>query len=195
MAADGLFDRRSVLDSAQRLVQQNKVPQAIEAYEQLVRHDPSDWSSANTLGDLLVRARLVDQAIREYLRIADYLAGAGFLARAGAIYKKVLRLDPQHVDALRQTESVHLQRFAKPGGQAQQVQEPVRVDPEPPAMNPAPAEPMRLSFEPTSQTESVAVAEVDSGPAPASPSAAVVTENDQRQDCAWSLDQPDPSPA
>ena len=95
---------------------EGKVPQAIEAYAQVVRHDPADWSSGNTLGDLLVRAGLTQQAIREYTRVADDLAKAGFLARAAAIYKKVLRLNPKHEDALRETESLQVQRLAQASG-------------------------------------------------------------------------------
>lgn len=195
--ADGRFDRRAVLENAQRLAQQNKVSQAIEAYEQLVRHDPSDWSSANTLGDLLVRARLVDQAIGEYVRIAHYLVSTGFLARAGAIYRKVLRLDPKHADALRQTESLNIQRFAKPGDTPRRALEPLdRLEPVPaPAVNPALAEPMRSALEPTSQTESVNAAAVAPAPTPATPSGAMAPESDSGRDCTWSWDQPDPSPA
>lgn len=154
-ATDGRFDRRSALDKAQSLMQQGKVPQAIEAYEQVVRHDPTDWSSANTLGDLLVRAGLGQQAIREYTRIADDLAKAGFLARAGAIYKKVLRLNPEHVDALRETESLQVQRFAQVSGPSRQPAN--QVSPEPaPSSAPSPLpEPARLAFEATSQTEAI----------------------------------------
>ena len=173
LARGGRFDRRAALDNAQRLVQQNKLSQAIDAYEQLTRQDPSDWTSANTLGDLLVRAHRADQAIREYLRVAQCLTSTGFLARAGAIYQKVLRLDPTHAEALRQMESLNIQRFAKPGDQANRVPEAqVRVDPEP-----------------------IAVAAIEPAPTADTPSAATVTERDGGLDCTWSLDQPDPSPA
>ena len=173
LAAYGRFDRRAALYNAQRLVQQNKLSPAIEAYERLTRQDPSDWASANTLGDLLVRAHRADQAIREYLRVAHYLTSTGFLARAGAIYRKVLRLDPTHVEALRETESLNIQRFAKPGDQARRVEEAqVRVDPPP-----------------------VAVAGVDHPATPETTPASTTAERDDRHDCTWSLDQPDPSPA
>jgi len=173
LAGDGRFDRRAALDNAQRLVQQNKLSPAIEAYERLTRQEPSDWASANTLGDLLVRARRTDQAIREYLRVAHCLTTMGFHARAGAIYKKVLRLDPTHVEALRETESLNIQRFTKPGDQAKRVGETqVQVDPAP-----------------------VAAAVVDHPATPETPPASKTAERDDRQDCTWSLDQPDPSPA
>ena len=173
LAADGRFDRRAALDNAQRLVQQNKLSPAIEAYERLTRQDPSDWASANTLGDLLVRAHRADQAIREYLRVAHYLTSTGFLARAGAIYQKVLRLDPTHVEALRETESLNIQRFTKPGDQAKRVGDAqVHVDPAP-----------------------VAAAVVDHPATPETPPASTIGERDKTHDCTWSLDQPDPSPA
>lgn len=154
-AADGRFDRRSVLDNAQRLVQQGKVAQAIDAYEQVVRHDPSDWGSANMLGDLLVRAGHSERAIREYVRIADDLANAGFAARAGAIYKKVLRLNPQHAEALRQTESLQVQRLWKAGAPIRPVEEQQVQHEAAPAANAPHPEPVRLIFEATSQTDAI----------------------------------------
>jgi tetratricopeptide (TPR) repeat protein len=111
--AANVFNRRAVLDRAQLLVQRNKLPMAIEAYEQLVQHNPADWNSANTLGDLLVRTGLVERAIREYVRTAEHLASSGFLARASAIYQKLLRLDPGHPEALRHVEALNIERFAK----------------------------------------------------------------------------------
>jgi len=192
MATDGRFDRRALLANAQRLVQQNKVPQAIQAYEQLVQHDPGDWTSANTLGDLLVRARLVDQATREYIRIAHYLVSTGFLARAGAIYKKVLRLDPRHAVALRQTEYLNIQRLVKPAHPSHGLTEAVvRVNPEP---LPALAEPTHPALEPV-PPEPVKATAVDPAPTPATPSAAKVSEPDAALGSTWSWDQPDPSPA
>lgn len=109
----GPFDRRAVLEDARRLVQQNKIPLAIEAYEQVVHHDPDDWTSRNALGDLLVKARLVDQASDEFIRAAEVLVKAGFLARAAGFYKKVLRLDPGHAEALRRADALQALRFEK----------------------------------------------------------------------------------
>ena len=170
-AADGRFDRRTALDNAQRLAQQNKLSQAIEAYEQVTRQDPGDWASANTFGDLLVRANRTDQAIREYLRVARHQTDAGFVARAGAIYKKVLRLDPTHVEALRETESLNIQRFAKAGDPAKRaVEEQAQID----------------------QKAAAAIVH------PATPEPALASTMDvpgDRHDCTWSLDEPDPSPA
>ena len=149
------FDRRLALDKAQILMQQGKVPQAIEAYTQVVRHNPADWSSANTLGDLFVRAGLTQQAIHEYTRIADDLAKAGFFARAGAIYKKVLRLNPKHVDALRETESLQVQRFAPAGGSSRQSPAQAPSEPGSPTATDSLAEPVPLAFEATSPTDAI----------------------------------------
>jgi tetratricopeptide (TPR) repeat protein len=171
LGADGRFDRRTALDNAQRLVQQNKLSRAIGAYEQLTREDPRDWASANTFGDLLVRANRTDQAILEYLRVAHHLTDAGFLARAGAIYKKVLRLEPAHVEALRGTESLNIQRFATPGDPAKRGGEgQVRVDPAP-----------------------AAAASVVHPMTPETTGTSTHAECDDRPDRTWSLDQPDPS--
>ena len=168
-ATDGRFDRRTALDKAHRLAQQNKLSQAIEAYEQVTRHDPTDWASANTFGDLLVRANRTDQAICEYLRVARHQTAAGFFARAGAIYKKVLRLDPTHVEALGEAESLNPRRFTTPG------------------------DPAKRGGEEQAQVDQKAAAAVVHPATPEAALASTIPVPDDRRDCTWSLDQPDPA--
>lgn len=96
------FDRAAALRNAGNLLRQRKVEAAIEEYLRIVEHDPRDWSTANTLGDLYVRADRRDKAIEQFTRIADTFLADGFLSRAWAVYKKVLKLDPDHEHALLQ---------------------------------------------------------------------------------------------
>ena len=49
---------------------------------------------------LYVRAGRVDKAVEQYTRIADSLNEEGFLPKAGALYKKVLKIKPDHEHAL-----------------------------------------------------------------------------------------------
>lgn len=94
------IDRAAILKNAEKLLRQGKIEPAIAEYLRVVEDQPRDWNLANTLGDLYVRAGQVDRAVEQFARIADSLSEEGFLQKASAIYKKVLKLRPDHEHAL-----------------------------------------------------------------------------------------------
>jgi tetratricopeptide (TPR) repeat protein len=100
------IDRAATLKNAEKLLRQGKMEPAIAEYLRLVEDQPRDWNLANTLGDLYVRAAQVDRAIEQFTRIADSLSEEGFLPKASAIYKKILKLKPEHEHALLQAAEI-----------------------------------------------------------------------------------------
>jgi tetratricopeptide (TPR) repeat protein len=88
------IDRAATLRNAEQLVRQGQLDAAIAEYVQVVEAFPRDWTTANTLGDVYVRAKQVSKGIEEFVRIADGLSQEGFLSKAAALYKKALRLMP-----------------------------------------------------------------------------------------------------
>jgi tetratricopeptide (TPR) repeat protein len=94
------FDREGTLRKAEKLLRQGKLDLAIAEYRAVVEEQPTDWNSSNTLGDLYVRARQIDKAVAEYARIAEYLARQGFLPKAAALYKKILKVKPDDERAM-----------------------------------------------------------------------------------------------
>jgi tetratricopeptide (TPR) repeat protein len=63
----------------------------------VVEDQPRDWNTANTLGDLYVRANPGGQRRpRMYGRIADHFFKEGFYSKAAALYKKILKIIPDH---------------------------------------------------------------------------------------------------
>src|SRR5436190_15030039 len=66
----------------------------------MVDDQPRDWNTANLLGDLYVRAGQIDPAIAQFSRMADALGSEGFLPKAAALYKKILKLRPNDDKAL-----------------------------------------------------------------------------------------------
>ena len=100
------IDRAATLKNAEKLLRQGKIQPAIEEYLRLVEDQPRDWNLANTLGDLYVRAQQVDKGVEQFTRIADSLNEAGFQPKASAIYKKILKLKPDHEHALLQAAEI-----------------------------------------------------------------------------------------
>ena len=88
------IDRDATLKKAEKLLRQGKLDGAIAEYVRLVEEQPKDWNSINALGDLYVRANQIENAAAQFLRIADHLQAEGFLPRAAAVYKKILKIRP-----------------------------------------------------------------------------------------------------
>ena len=96
------FDRNGTLRNAEKLLRQGKVEAAIAEYLRVLADQPTDWSTANTLGDLYARAGQVDKAIERFIEIGDTLSEEGQRVKAAAVYKKILKLKPDHEHALMQ---------------------------------------------------------------------------------------------
>ena len=97
------FDREAALKAAEKALKLGKVDAAIAEYVKVVGAQPRDWNSANSLGDLYVRAKKIEKGLEQYTRIADHLAEEGFYSKALALFKKILKLKPDDEYALLQS--------------------------------------------------------------------------------------------
>jgi len=93
------LNRAKVLETADKLVRQGKLDDAIKHYLVLSEDNPRDVNTINRIGDLYVRLRKNKEAIRQFMRIADFYAGDGFHLKAIAMYKKITKLEPTHLEA------------------------------------------------------------------------------------------------
>ena len=100
------IDRAATLRNAEKLIRQGKLPDAIAEYVRLVEDQPGDWNLQNSLGDLYARAGQLDKAIAQYGQIADSLSDEGAGAKAAAVYKKILKLKPDHEHTLVQVSEI-----------------------------------------------------------------------------------------
>jgi tetratricopeptide (TPR) repeat protein len=87
-------NRATALSRAQELVRDGRLDEAMQTYLQIVDEHPRDWHAANLLGDLYVRTGRPEKAVEQFTRIADALQKDGFLAKAAALYKKILKIVP-----------------------------------------------------------------------------------------------------
>ncbi|HSL20994.1 MAG TPA: hypothetical protein VK886_05620 [Vicinamibacterales bacterium] len=113
------IDRSDLVDKAARLVTRGDLVGAASLYERLFQNDSKDWSIANTLGDLYVRIGKADAAIAHFTSLAEQLGAEGFAAKQRAVYRKILRIQPdnaiakQRVDELERQESGRVSPFLK----------------------------------------------------------------------------------
>jgi len=100
------IDRALTLRNAEKLIRQGKLDAGIAEYVRIVEDSPGDWNAKNTLGDLYARAGQTEKAIEQFTEIADNLSDEGASAKAGAIFKKILKLKPDHERALLQVAEI-----------------------------------------------------------------------------------------
>ena len=94
------FDREGTLRKAEKLVRQGRPDLAIAEYRSVIEDQPSDWNTANILGDLYFRVGQVDKAVAEFDKIAEHLAAEGFTLKAVALYRKILKIKPDDERAM-----------------------------------------------------------------------------------------------
>jgi tetratricopeptide (TPR) repeat protein len=100
------IDRTKTLRQAEKLLRQGRLDAAIDEYQRVLAEFPHDWTTANTLGDCYYRAHKADKAVEQYVRIADHLVQDGLPQPAGNLYRKILKIKPDHEHALLQAAEV-----------------------------------------------------------------------------------------
>lgn len=105
-----VLSQEDCLRRAEQCIRRGRLQRAIRWYRALLAHDPTDLASLNRIGDLLVRTAQLEPAIAIFLRVAAHYAKDGFLTKAIAIYRKILRLDPLQAEARRLLTGLYRQR-------------------------------------------------------------------------------------
>lgn len=88
-------NKNKILRNAAKFTKKGQYQKAVNEYRKLTQDEYGDNSLNNTIGDLLIRAKNISEAVLEYERAGDYYEQRGFIPRALAIYKKILRHDPE----------------------------------------------------------------------------------------------------
>src|SRR3982751_5619943 len=92
--------RTEAIDNAARLLKAGSTRAALAEYRQLFDQDPNDWTVGNALGDLLVRMGAADEAVTVFMQLAEKVAEQGHTAKARALYRKVVRVQPDNPEAV-----------------------------------------------------------------------------------------------
>jgi tetratricopeptide (TPR) repeat protein len=98
------FNKQKVLATAEKYVQQGKLPSAIAEYEKILKNDQKDLTVTNTVGDLYSRIGESDKATECFKTVGDAYASQGFTVKAIAMYKKISKLRPSLESLLKLAE-------------------------------------------------------------------------------------------
>ncbi|MBA2340189.1 MAG: tetratricopeptide repeat protein, partial [Pyrinomonadaceae bacterium] len=92
------FDKSKAIRAAEKHIAQGKIPAAIGEYRRIVEDDPDDFAALNTLGDLYARTGKKTEAAQSFTGVAEHYRAQGFALKAIAMFKKILRLNPDDTE-------------------------------------------------------------------------------------------------
>ncbi len=104
------FNKTKILEAAQKYLNQGKIPQAIEQYQQILQREPEDQVTLMTVGDLYVRAGDSHQALSYFEKLALLFSNDGFISKSIAIYKKIAKLVPDEIAPLERLAELYVQQ-------------------------------------------------------------------------------------
>jgi len=93
------IDKFKIETLAEKHIKKGRFLEAIAEYKKLLSQDEQDISVRNLIGDLYVKANQKDKAIEEFQKIASHYEEKGLTSKAIAIYKRIIRLDPDDMDS------------------------------------------------------------------------------------------------
>ncbi len=103
------MDKNKILDAATKLVAKGAYDKAIKEYQKLLDADPKDVRILHKLGELYEKKNDNVQAAAFFTRVADSYAVDGFSMKAIALYKKILKLDPNLIEVNVKLAELHQQ--------------------------------------------------------------------------------------
>jgi len=92
--------RQELIVQAEKLFSRGKLEGALSRYRKILKAHPNDTSTLKRVGDVFERLNRVGEAITLYKKTAQHFTNEGFYAKAIAIYKKIIRLDPTLIEAI-----------------------------------------------------------------------------------------------
>jgi pilus assembly protein FimV len=104
------YNKSKFVESAQKLLNQGKVAQAIAEYQQILKFEPKDQVTLMTIGELYIRQGETFQAIDYFERLAQIFVGDGFLTKAIAVYKRIAKLAPEEIRPLERLADLYVQQ-------------------------------------------------------------------------------------
>jgi len=101
------IDKFKVKSQAERYARKGKVWEAIAEYKKLLSRDIEDIQSRNILCDLYLKVNQKEKAIEELKKIAKHYEEKGLILRSIAIFKRIIKLDPENIQPVKQLADLY----------------------------------------------------------------------------------------
>ncbi len=102
--------KRKIKDEAANLLRKGKYEKALELYEKVAEQDSDDYSARRNIGYILRKLGRLDEAVENFVSLANEYADDGFLLKAIATCKVVLEIDPNHKETQQRLAALYSDR-------------------------------------------------------------------------------------
>lgn len=103
------MDKNKIIEAAAKLVAKGAYDKAIKEYQKVLEADPKDVRILQKMGELYQKRNDNSQAAVYFRKVAESYTSDGFFLKAVALYKQVLKLDPQLIDVNLKLAELHQQ--------------------------------------------------------------------------------------
>ena len=103
------MDKNKIIEGAAKLVAKGAFEKAIKEYQRALDLDPRDMRVLQKMGELYQKKGDNPQAASFFTRVAEVYAQDGFFLKAVALYKQVLKLNPDLVEVNVKLAELHQQ--------------------------------------------------------------------------------------
>ncbi|PIE02752.1 MAG: hypothetical protein CSA81_05400 [Acidobacteria bacterium] len=107
---DSAKELAKIQTNADKLYSQKKYQKALNEYLKLTKAMPDDLLLLNKIGDAYSKIKDTRNAFKYFERVAQHHSSTGFLPKAIAVYKKILKLDPEYTEARESLVKLYLQK-------------------------------------------------------------------------------------
>ena len=104
------FNKEKVMDAARKFVDKGQIDKAVKEYLRIVQEDPKDVRIWLKIGDLYAKKGAKQDATDTYLKVARFYHEQGFIDKAIAAYKQILKLDQRRVDVILKLAELYRER-------------------------------------------------------------------------------------
>ncbi|QRN99716.1 hypothetical protein JRI60_12125 [Archangium violaceum] len=103
------MDKNKIIEAAAKLVAKGAYDKAIKEYQKILDVDPKDGRVLQKMGELYQKKNDNAQAAHYFSKVAEGYSADGFFLKAVALYKQVLKLNPNLLDVNLKLAELHQQ--------------------------------------------------------------------------------------
>ncbi|HXN07688.1 MAG TPA: tetratricopeptide repeat protein, partial [Nitrospiria bacterium] len=92
------IDKTAIIQNAQKFAAKGQIDKAIEEWQKLAKDSPNDGNIYNSIGDLYLKKNKNAEAVAAFSKAGVAFEKAGFALKTIAVYKKIIKLEPDNQD-------------------------------------------------------------------------------------------------
>ena len=103
------MDKNKIIEAAAKLVAKGAYDKAIKEYQRILDTDPRDVRVLQKMGELYQKKNSNGEAAQYFIKVAESYANDGFFLKSVALFKQVLKLNPELVQVNLKLAELHQQ--------------------------------------------------------------------------------------